>query len=305
MNATQEHRASVGQDILERLVSANRPAPFGLLQHAAEVLSQSFAVTDLLVRGSLARGTADRLSDVDFVVGVCDAHFGEFVKGLDALVIAQLGAIMPGWRDTIVADMGGLGYVYLVAYQGRLHQLDLYTAPASAISGIAATTAARELLHRNCSDGVEIPTNDPAVVSPQTVIAAERTQLPTCTQLPVEVLVLGQMIKKRLARGETFVAYGENHMLTVAFRNLIKLALAPTSPFYGWYHLPEDVALTPIGRDCLAELSALVTAPAVPTPQTLTEALHRVVAVAERAAPQSVETLRTSLDAYRYYLELP
>jgi hypothetical protein len=305
MSATQERRAGVGQDILERLVSANRPAPFGLLQHAADALSQSFAVTDLLVRGSLARGTADRLSDVDFVVGISDAHFGDFVKSLDALVIAQLGAIMPGWRDTIVADMGGLGYVYLVAHEGRLHQLDLYAAPSSAISAIAATTAARELLHRDYPGARAASTTDPAGVAPHAVIAAERSRQPTCTQLLVEVLVLGQMIKKRLTRGETFVAYGENHMLTVAFRNLIKVALAPTSQFYGWYHLPEDVALTPIGRDCLAELSALVTAPAVPTPQTLTEALHRVVAVAERAAPQSVETLRTTLDAYRYYLELP
>lgn len=131
--------------VLDELSKMNRPDQFDLLERAAEVLTASPTVTHLLVRGSLASGTADRLSDVDFIVGVEDGAFAEFVSVLDALVSAELGGIMPGWRDTIVGDMGGLGYVYLVGWAGRLQQVDLYVVPATKVVGVHEHTGAPDL----------------------------------------------------------------------------------------------------------------------------------------------------------------
>jgi predicted nucleotidyltransferase len=291
----------IGANVMNQLAVVNRPAPLSLLEHVAEILAASPAITDLLVRGSLAHGTADRLSDVDFVIGVTDTDFGDYIQALDALATSALGAILPGWADTIVADMGGLGYVYLVVQDGGLRQLDVYVAPSSTISGITEVTGAHPLLQR--TPARPDSAREPTTWMQHPAIAAHRGRPRTCTDLLVETLVLGQMIRKRLTRGQELIAYHENHLLTSAVKNLIKTALAPTSRFHGWYRL-EDVAVTPIGRACLNDLRALVTAPAVPTPESLNAALTRVLDVTERAAPETVDRLKTSIEAYWYYLDL-
>ncbi|GAA3633758.1 hypothetical protein GCM10022223_60110 [Kineosporia mesophila] len=295
--------AAPGAAAMETLASVHRPAQFGLLARAADVLTESRQVSALLVRGSLARGTSDRLSDIDLVVGVEDEHFGNFVDVVDLLMTTALGAIMPGWRDSIVADMGGLGFVYLVAHEERLYQFDLYAAPASVISGIVQTTGAREIFTR--SSGEPSLPNPAVFVAPNDVISATWARPASCSELLVEVLVLGLMIKKRLVRGQTFMAFGEWQLLLAAFRDLIKTALVPTSQSRGWYKLLDEVGVTPIGRECLDELSVLMRQPTVPDPVALAETVHQIVAVVERAAPQSVEQLRSAIDAYRYYLDLP
>jgi len=284
---------------LSKLAEANRPEQFALLEHATERFTRSSAVTALLVRGSLARGTADRLSDVDFVVGVEDSQFEEFISVLDALVTTDLGGILPGWQDTIVGSMGGLGYVYLIGWSGHLQQLDLYVAPASAISRVQERTACQPIF-----------TRDPAAVYEPDLGAArfvaETMAMPrSCEDLLIEALVVGYLIRKRITRGQEFIAYSEGFLFNTAAKNLIKTALAPTSTFYGWYQLKEEIGTTPIGRECLNHLMALISTPAIPTLASLTEGLDRVFAVANMVAPEAVDNLREAIDAFRYYLELP
>ncbi|MDI5969434.1 nucleotidyltransferase domain-containing protein [Streptomyces sp. SL13] len=57
---------------IEELAHAHRPVQLAVLGDLVHALSATPAVTHLLVRGSLATGTADRLSDVDLVVAVRD-----------------------------------------------------------------------------------------------------------------------------------------------------------------------------------------------------------------------------------------
>ncbi|MCX4094317.1 nucleotidyltransferase domain-containing protein [Nocardia sp. alder85J] len=285
--------------ILTRLAEANRPEQFVLLEHATKRLTTSDAVTHLLVRGSLARGTADRLSDVDFVVGVEDSLFEEFVSVLDALVTTDLGGVLPGWCDTIVGDMGGLGYVYLIGWAGRLQQLDVYLAPASCIGRVREQTVCQPIF-----------TRDPAAVYqpvPGTVrFTANMIGKPrSCQDLLVEALVIGYLIRKRISRGQEFIAYSEVFLFNTAVKNLIKTALAPLSTFYGWYQLNEEIGTTPIGRQCLNHLVALISASAIPTVAWLIEGLDHVLTVADMVAPETVDNLKQAIDAYRYYLELP
>lgn len=283
---------------LEKLAKTNQPDQFGLLQRTADLLTVSSAVTHLLVRGSLASGTADRLSDVDFVVGVEDRLFPEFISVLDALVSADLGAILPGWRDTIVSDMGGLGYVYLIGWANELQQVDLYVVPASRVSWVYEHTVAHPIYVRD-AEATYVP--DPCVAP---FIAHTMAKPRSCAELLIEALVVGYLMRKRITRGQDFIAYSEAYIFNTAAKNLIKAALAPTSRYYGWYQLREEIGSTPIGKECLRDLSALISAPAIPTTQTLADGLDRAVAIAERAAPEAVHSLRTALDAYRYYLEL-
>ncbi|MFC4517989.1 nucleotidyltransferase domain-containing protein [Streptomyces ehimensis] len=71
---------------LAELAEANRPAQQPLLTRIAELLATSPKVTYLLVRGSFALGTADRFSDVDFLVGVHDGDLAAFATALDDLM---------------------------------------------------------------------------------------------------------------------------------------------------------------------------------------------------------------------------
>src|SRR5687767_5700259 len=106
---------------ITELVAASRPKAFTLLEQATEKITVSPYVTHVFVRGSLASGRADRMSDLDFVAGVADEHFRDFHEALDTFMTTEFNAILPGWRDTIVNTMGGIGYVYLVENDGKLH----------------------------------------------------------------------------------------------------------------------------------------------------------------------------------------
>ncbi|MFZ3499296.1 hypothetical protein ACODT5_39830 [Streptomyces sp. 5.8] len=284
---------------LAELTHANRPAQLPLLSRLADTLATSRAVTHLMVRGSLAHGTADRLSDLDFVVGVHDADLPAFVAALDDLMSTEAGALLPGWRDTIVADLGGVGMVFLVPDDGHLHQIDLYLAPASRIPRLEATVATASLLDRMAAPA----TADEAAAAAR--FAAEFLARPrTCTELLIEHLVLAVLLHKRIKRGQRFIAYSEWHRLHTATKDLIKTALAPTSRFWGWYQLREEIALTPIGRACLDDLDAAISGPAVPLATDVDAAIDRMLTLVERACPEALNGLGTAITAYRTYQEL-
>ncbi|MFF4531396.1 hypothetical protein ACFY1P_19240 [Streptomyces sp. NPDC001407] len=284
---------------LVELAEANRPAQLPLLTRICEMLAASPAVTHLLVRGSLASGTADRLSDVDFVVGIHDRDLPPFTQSLDDLMTVAGGALLPGWRDTIVADLGGIGFVFLVQHEGKLQQVDLYLCPASQISLLRRKVAGKLLLER---PPAEITTAQ--ITQARTHITETLSRPRSCTELLIEHLVLAVLLHKRIRRGQRFVAYAEWHMLHTATKDLIKAALAPASSFWGWYQLREEIAITPIGRSCLAELDAAITCPAVPTTDDVNAALDRVIQLTQRACPNALDGLTDAITAYRTYLEL-
>ncbi|MEV7381931.1 hypothetical protein [Streptomyces lydicus] len=284
---------------LAELAEANRPAQLPLLTRIAELLSAAPAVTHLLVRGSLASGTADRLSDVDFLVGVHDRDLPAFTTALGDLMTVAGGALLPGWRDTIVADLGGIGFVFLLQHEGKLQQVDLYLAPASQITAVRRKIAGKVLLAR---PPAEITTAQ--IEQARSHITGLLGRPRSCTELLIEHLVLAVLLHKRIQRGQRFVAYAEWHMLHTATKDLIKTALAPTSRFWGWYQLREEIALTPIGRACLVDLDAAITSPAVPEAADVEAALDRVLALTERACPMALDGLTDAITAYRTYLEL-
>lgn len=282
--------------LLDELVTLNRPEQFELLEEAIDVFTASPSVTRLLVGGSLASGTADRLSNVDVVIGVADADYIDFVSVLDALMMAQLHAIMPGRRDTAVDDPGGLAYLYLVTDQERLRQLDIYLVPESRLA--QEVVSARPVFTRSDTT-VSRPSLEVTAFVARTAAAAR-----TCDELVIEIMVLGFLIRKRVIRRQRFIAYRETHMFNAAVKNLIKAALAPDFRDDGWHHLHTEIGSTPIGRRCLADLDALVSGPAIPTIESLDHNIGRALALAERAAPEAFEALRKPIDAYIQYLEL-
>ncbi|GGR08903.1 nucleotidyltransferase domain-containing protein [Streptomyces pilosus] len=283
---------------LEELAHAYRPAQLAVLSDLVHALSTTTAVTHLLVRGSLATGTADRLSDVDLVVAVRDEKLPALMSSLDALMSTTFGALLPGWRDTIVANLGGAGFVYLLSHDGHLLQLDLYLCPTSAVDALRRRIGPRLLWQGPGADDIA-----DADTQQRTAQALARTaQAPAdCGQLLVQAMVLHAMLRKRLLRGQHYIAYGLLHDLNATLRDVIRTALVPHSRHHGWYHLPDEVGRTATGRECLTKLTKALTSPPVPTVAQADDALNRTVRLTQRIAPHAADALTNEIAAYRAY----
>ncbi|MFD9807606.1 nucleotidyltransferase domain-containing protein [[Kitasatospora] papulosa] len=192
---------------LEELAYAHRPSQLTVLADLVQTLSEVPAVTKLLVRGSLATGTADRLSDVDLVVAVRDNRLLALMASLDAVMSTEFGALLPGWRDTIVGDLGGAGFVYLLPHDGHLLQLDLYLCPDSAVDALSRRIGPRLLWQETRTDTG--PDGDIAARGELASELARTAAAPAdCSTLLVQAMVLHAMLRKRVLRGQEYIAYG-------------------------------------------------------------------------------------------------
>ncbi|MFJ2575125.1 nucleotidyltransferase domain-containing protein [Streptomyces halstedii] len=284
---------------LEELAYAHRPSQLTVLANLVQTLSDVPAVTQLLVRGSLATGTADRLSDVDLVVAVRDKRLPALMGSLDAVMSTEFGTLLPGWRDTIVGDLGGAGFVYLLPHDGHLLQLDLYLCPDSAADALRRRIGPRLLWQETPTDAPDTDTGARAETAAE--LARTAAAPATCSTLLVQAMVLHAMLRKRVLRGQDYIAYGLLHQLHETCRDVIRTALVPHSRHHGWYHLPDEVGRTTIGRECLAELTDALSGPPVPTVPQADQALERIVRLTGRIAPHAVAALSDEITAYRAY----
>lgn len=280
-------------DMLASIAEANRPEQFTILDKAVGLLSASPAVSHLMVRGSFADGTSDRLSDIDLVVGVREADYADFATCQDALIGAAFCQLLPGWPDTIVPPFGGVGWVHLIQHQGTLHQLDLYVAPSARIDEVRARTRGQVIY-------TDAEATEPATQETERAaafVSSVRESQPTPENLITELLVLAHMIRKRLARGQRFMAYKEGYQFTDAARGLARTGLAPRTEFLRWYHLEETLGETPLGRQCLALLRELTDLPTVPDTTSLSRMLDIALRLAALAAPGALAGLQPGIDA--------
>ncbi|MGW5353370.1 nucleotidyltransferase domain-containing protein [Streptomyces sp. NPDC004031] len=286
---------------LDELAAAHRPEQLVLLEQLMGALTASRAVTHLMVRGSLAGGRVDRLSDLDLVVAVADGQLPTLLTVLDPLMHGAHGALLPGWPDTIVGQLGGAGRVYLLPYGGHLLQLDLYLCPASAAEALRARTGARVLWQATDAGA---PSRDDRSAAARALAAdGAAAAAPDARGLLVQAVVLHAMLRKRIARGQRRIAYGLHHQLTETLRDVIRTVLVPHSRHHGWYHLHE-IGNTATGRACLRALDDALAQPAVPTLEQADQALDRIVLTIARIAPAASHGLADQLTAYRAYQDL-
>ncbi len=100
-----------------------------------EMLKGEGLIEEAYLRGSLGRGHGDIHSDIDFFIVIKPENVEKAYKAVSGH-IASLGDIVTVCHDRLVADYGGIGFMFIARdgqQQNNMYQFDLYMA----IKGVA------------------------------------------------------------------------------------------------------------------------------------------------------------------------
>lgn len=286
-------------DSIQQLSRSNQLQQIEFLEFVANVLKQSQAVSHILVRGSIARGRADRFSDVDLVIGIASDDLTGFLTVLDAVVSTATGSLFPGWYDSLAPDMGGWGFVYLVPFRGLLYELDLYVVPEGTIPAVISLGALK--IYANAA--TNHTGNDSRTTEAYIDVNKILTIKPTFN-IVIEVFALLQMMSKRVARRQRFLVYGLSYLVNDAMQRLIRHCFIPNSKHWGWYYLEDELGMDPRGHKCLQELSALISIPLDSDQTYIKQAFATIAQIISIADPVLWLDIAPQVEAYKYYMKI-
>lgn len=278
---------------LEQLLLQNKPAQIILLEELLGLFSQSPYMSHAFVRGSITRNELDRASDLDIVLAYDGEQYPEIVKNLDILMEENFNTLFPGWQDTIVADFGGLGFVYLIERQCTLFQVDIYILPTERAMSLQKKAKSKMIYRRDGAIG-----NGVLADSVHRFITDFQTRARTSRDFYIEVMVLALLIRKRIKRGQLFLNYSETHLLISSIRNFFRSVYDPEFVNYGWYHIQERMAGPADDQRELDFLESLVKGESVHTFESLQETMMRFLELAMRATPELVLELKKPTQCY-------
>jgi predicted nucleotidyltransferase len=248
VSETRRHLRAIPPAIAS-ILHDTKPYQISLLEALLSELSQGAGITELHVRGSIANGLFDRSSDVDLVIVVEDTLFPLHLRTLDHLMRLRFAAMLPGWYDTIVPDLGGAGLVYLVSsVEGGIYQVDLYLVPASGkrFSSIQPGEI-RCIYSRPPGVAALADTVDSAASQGARAVSRALAELAEMKDNVVgdfsEVCVLVVMLIKRIQRATFFLNCANTSMLHLAIQRLLRRRFAPHLMGYGWYKF-DSILLT-------------------------------------------------------------
>lgn len=198
---------------------------------------------DVLLRGSLARGQEDAVSDLDVVVTVDASDFADSVRDLARGLPLETGARMAPWVDGLVRDFGGLGFVYLLEVSpGRWGQIDVYVLPHDHRMGLLGHGPVLTMWSRQCA------TTRPSAgdldvdrYRHERISAALRD----CGQALMGCYVATFLLRKRLERGQGTQTFADTYLLAQAVRDLLVVSCHPQRPEHGWHGLGEVIRRSP------------------------------------------------------------
>ena len=220
---------------------------YDILNSALDTCRKIGGLEGAYVRGSLARGDADPLSDIDLLCVVSPEKYGEFIEKAHAAIGEKYKAVLPPWKDEIVKDFGGTGFVHLIQEGGKLYQLDLYVAcqGSPGLENLDRVEHKQRIFHaahdrhltqeqRKRLDTCRYELHaDQVKKAVNTAGGTEDTPEKTMT----EMCILAFMIRKCLKRAEPFVAANEFGMWKKAFIKLARQKYDPAYKDYGFYHV--------------------------------------------------------------------
>jgi|GEM_PF-5529887 len=191
------------------------------------ILAKEFAknphVDRIIQRGSFAKRQSDRASDIDLLLVVQDKAIKRMLAELDAVVGAHCTLMAPhGWVDTIVPDFGGIGFVYLVKFNQRLIQLDVYITPSSWSRRIDEDKEAAAVYTRSGYTPDYSQKSAPKEVIKQCIAGVELEY-----QIIFEFLLLVVMYLKHIYRNRPTLALKYRYALTESLAVFLRYVFTP------------------------------------------------------------------------------
>jgi hypothetical protein len=208
-----------------------------ILQDVKNILADKPWSQELLLRGSLARGSGDAESDVDLVVIIAERELDKGLNDLACILPQSFPGRLPPWFDTLVRDFGGVGLVYLLEIgEGNWGELDVYALPESRRHQLIEHEPTRSLWRR-CSPQNRLD------AMPADVDGARQHYRKLAISDPLQAVLACYvaifLLRKRLLRGNRFQIFADTYAAALSVRDLIIFTCYPDRPEHGWYGLEE------------------------------------------------------------------
>ena len=250
-----------------------------VLQEFAETLAGRPWCCDLLLRGSLARGSSDAYSDIDLVATVAEEHFDGAINDLTNVLPLSLRGGLPPWLDRLVSDFGGIGFVYLLQVDGQQWgEVDIYLLPhhrQQRLFGHGPVLSLRKSAGRKASD-TSLDADLDVTRQRHGQLAMHDLQ-----QAVLACYVEAFLLRKRLLRRDQFQTFADTYATAQCVRDLIVLACAPLREEWGWHGLKKCAECSPDPALVLRVLSTFAQQDRLEQPAGLSS---RVAAIEEIVA---------------------
>lgn len=232
------------------------------IQH--KVLSEIFdsiqkdsRIITLGVRGSIAKGISDQCSDIDFFIITKNESFEEIAFFLEQLLPKSLVLLTKkGWIDSNVPNFGGIGYVYMILFHGKLLQLDAYVLPEE--------NAERIIKLKDKKLFSDVTIRFKSDVNLQNHRFTESIKDFSCKesikfQEFFDILLHFEMLSKYIARKNPFLAYKYWYLLNSKVWGWFRNLLDPSTQDYMYYdvHRQLDGLDSPLVTDFEKHLTLL------------------------------------------------
>jgi hypothetical protein len=195
---------------------------------------------DILLRGSLARGSGDSESDIDLVVTVAEQEFDAAIHDLSCVLPASLPGRLPPWLDGLVRDFGGIGFLYLLRVnEQKWGQIDVYLLPHGRRRRLLDQEFVLSLSPRYSPDG-----GDDSMVD----VARSRYQQLATRDLQQALLacyVAIFLLRKRIIRRDRLQIFADTYAAAQCLRDFVVLACYPDRREHGWHGLAKVAERSP------------------------------------------------------------
>jgi predicted nucleotidyltransferase len=282
-------------DKIHNLILKNKPKQFELISDLKNHFLSNINISELLIRGSIAEGTCDRLSDIDFVIACRDDSYIDLVESLDEFLNSKFDILFPGWYDSIVPDFGGLGFVYLLFYDSKIYQLDVYVLPNSQVSSMKKRILVKSIFKNNNISQINTPAEKNIDFCKRFSKNGDITE-----NIFIESLIIGFLVYKRIHRSQYFLNFCETKILLNSYKNLIRSRYDPKYLQYGWYKL-ENLHNHDEGKVWLKSLKKFIEKSTIQDLESLGEFMREILKFIHVNEPKVISKYEKSINRYYTY----
>jgi len=205
-----------------------------LVKKLIKYFSSNNNIKGVVIRGSIAKGTSDRSSDVDLLLITKNNKFISTINSLNKLLASQVELLgEDGWVDKIVPNFGGIGFVYMCKFEGKLIQLDVYVLPeenSERISKFKDKYFVYKKGELKYKKGVNYEKHNFNKELDKFILSRSEK-----FQIFFEVMLMYEMLLKHILRKDVFLAYKYRYHAHEKLLYLLRYILDPVTRNYYFY----------------------------------------------------------------------